>query len=91
MEQLEIPKPHIINMFWPELYDQMVDVQRLIEELNKSVQRKESSEAGGDMGFGGGGDMGGFDMGGGGGDTVSNDDLAGLVGGGGGGEEAPPA
>ena len=94
MENLGVDKTAIVNMFWPELYDQMIQANNLIKELNKQAKMKEiqskagSSKQGEDNGqapdmMGGGGFGGGmpsFDMGGGGGgDALDNAALNDLA------------
>lgn len=41
LEQVGIDKTTIINMFWPELYDQMLQANNLIKELNKQAKLKD--------------------------------------------------
>lgn len=41
LEQVGIDKTTIVNMFWPELYDQMVQANNLIKELNKQAKLKD--------------------------------------------------
>ena len=64
LDQLGIDKTTIVNMFWPELYDQMIQANNLIKELNKQAKLKDLQQnsnnnqqnQGNDMmgGFGGG-------------------------------------
>ena len=42
LKDLDIPKQTIINMFWPELADQVLDAQILIQQLDKETFRKQS-------------------------------------------------
>ena len=41
LEQVGIDKTTIVNMFWPELYDQMIQANNLIKELNKQAKLKD--------------------------------------------------
>lgn len=41
LDQLGIDKTTIVNMFWPELYDQMIQANNLIKELNKQAKLKD--------------------------------------------------
>lgn len=40
-EDLNIDKKIIINMFWPELYDQINEANLLIKQLNKDAKQKQ--------------------------------------------------
>ena len=68
MKEIGIDNKIIINMFWPELYDQVVEADILIKQLNKESKmqqiqsvtnpQNQNDQSGGDM-------MGGMDFGGG--------------------------
>lgn len=105
LKEIGIDSKIIVNMFWPELYDQLVEADVLIKQLNKesemqklqSPNKPQNPQEGGmgDMGMGGGMDFGGFgggaDLGGGDATTDSLEKLANSPAGGGGGmEETPP-
>lgn len=92
LKDLEIPKKIIINMFWPELFDNITEAEIMTAELNKEFKMQQNGDSGNDMG---GGDLmsgGGF-VGGGTGPSgeLSAGDLEGMIGGEGGGETPPMA
>ena len=104
MKETGIDNKIIINLFWPELYDQMIEADILIKQLNKESKMQQIQNSnnpqnnqnnndmmgGGDMNFGGG-FGGGTDLGGSleGGDATT-DALENLANSGGG-ETAQPA
>lgn len=95
MKEVGIDNKIIINMFWPELYDQIVEADILIKQLNKEAEMQRIQNSGkpqnqqhgaGDDTIGGGADFGGFggepsmDMGGGlGGGDATTNSLEALA------------
>lgn len=56
LKDLKVEERTILNMFWPEVYDRVIEAEKLMKDLNdKSKDEEEGAEDFGGSSFGGGG------------------------------------